>query len=197
LYIQSDALFPSLFKQGLIIPPIIIEGDFRSVLAPWSTNVTSWKYAIDMKFIDPSLFYKTPFLIDQTIHVVIMNVDDTRKKFQEKQLYTDLKLPWPITFFPAFTPTNSQDYMVDRDPVHPEIDGTLCCMRTRAAIVHWYTQTHKDKPYLLILEDDVALLKEGFVEKVKQAVSLWDKHKQDRELCIWASGSNYKLCFSV
>ena len=90
----------------------------------------------------------------------------------------ELKLPWDIEFMDAFTPANSKDYMLDKDPNYPEFDGTLCCLRSHVAAMDWFVQK-TDKEYVLIIEDDIALLKQNFVKRVYEAIELWNKHKED------------------
>ena len=114
------------------------------------------------------------------IQVVVLYCKEDRKRFQEQQ-FKDIHLPWPITFFPAFTPENSKEYINEKHPTLPEEDGLICCMRSHAAALNWYVKTQKTTEYLLILEDDVALLKDGFVEKVNTSIALWEKHKEDIE----------------
>lgn len=112
------------------------------------------------------------------LQVVVLYCNEDRKAFQEKQ-FKDIPLPWPVTFFPAFTPENSKEYINEKHPTMPEEDGLICCMRSHAAALNWYVKTQNTTKYLLILEDDVALIKDGFVEKVNQSIALWEKHKEE------------------
>ena len=78
----------------------------------------------------------------------------------------------------AFTPNTSKDYIVDKDPHHPENEGTLCCFRSHVAALEWFARA-SDKEYVIIIEDDIALLKENFVNRVNETIILWGKHKRD------------------
>lgn len=176
--LQADVVYPSFLKQGVAVPQLVMEGEFQSVLSPWITNRDTWIPHIQAHRVDPMKFYSEPFTkktVHSQVQIVILSASVDRTAFQTKQM-ADLHIPWPVHIFPAFTPETSKDYIQDRDAKKPETDGMICCMRSNVGAVEWYNANCPSTPYAIIFEDDAALLKEGFVEKVLQVIKVWERH---------------------
>lgn len=91
------------------------------------------------------------------------------------QQFIDLGITIPYTFFEGYTPSISKDYMNYRHPVHPETDTMLCCMRSHAGALHQYITHFPDKEFVLILEDDVSLLRK-FEADLTVVIELFKKN---------------------
>jgi GR25 family glycosyltransferase involved in LPS biosynthesis len=89
-----------------------------------------------------------------------------------------LALPYPYTFFDGFTPANSKEYMVDRLEVAHEYDTTLCCFRSHVGAIDFFVRMFPDKQHVLILEDDVFLLR-TFSKELETVMKLWAVHKDE------------------
>lgn len=178
--LQADVAYPSFFKQAIVVPPIVIEGEFQSVLSPWITNRNTWMPHIKENLVDPMLFYSEPFTKEPKqiqVQVVLVSKNPERLAFQKKQI-SELHLPWPVYIFTAYTSETSKDYIQDYDAKSPETDAMICDMRSKIDAIEWYKNSCPDKPYAIILDDDALLLKEGFAEKVEKVIKLWEGHKE-------------------
>ena len=176
--LQADVIYPTFFKQAVVYPPLIREGEFQSILSPWITNRNTWIPHIEAKLVDPMLFYSEPFTkepVQSQVQIVILSASAERTAFQKKQM-AELNIPWPVYIFPAYTPETSKDYIQERDMRKPETDGMICCMRSNIGAVEWYNTNCPNTPYAIIFEDDAALLKESFVDKVMQVIKVWERH---------------------
>jgi len=105
------------------------------------------------------------------IQIVVLTVNKEREFFMRKQV-EDLKIPFPVEFFQGFTPETSKEYLLTKEENALEDNGTLCCLRSYAALFNkWST---KEYDYLITLEDDILLSKE-FVSKVQTTIDTWEK----------------------
>lgn len=112
-----------------------------------------------------------------SLHIVVICCNEERRAFQKRQ-FAALKLPYDVTYAWAYSPDTSRDYIADYDTKCPEFDTTLCCMRSHAAVLDWfYHNTTSD--YVLVMEDDVGLLKSGFAARVDHIIDLWSKHSSE------------------
>lgn len=111
-------------------------------------------------------------MVNHTIHVVVICCNEERKTFQKQQFAT-LRLPYDITYAQAYSPENSSSYIVDYDPEFPELDTTLCCMRSHAAVLEWFYH-NTDSDYILVVEDDVTFVKTDLAKKIDHIIDLWE-----------------------
>jgi GR25 family glycosyltransferase involved in LPS biosynthesis len=110
-----------------------------------------------------------------TIHIVFICGSKERKDFQIQQM-NDLRIPYPVHFMEAYTPFNSAEYL--NDVAKPqETPNELCCFRSHIAAIHWYTE-NSPCDYVIVCEDDVAFLKDNFVERLNEVIALWEKHTE-------------------
>jgi len=124
------------------------------------------------------LFESTPLLeYIHPIQIVVIGCNKERKRVLGQQ-FTELGITTPYTFFDGYTPATSKDYIVDRHPTLPEYDTTLCCMRSHAGALHHFLTHFPHKQYVLILEDDVSLLR-TFETELSNVMELWGKHSAD------------------
>jgi len=102
--------------------------------------------------------------------VYVVTCNEVRKAFMKEQL-DSMKIS--ATYFHACTPETSKDWL---SPDPRVIDKLQCCLRTHIEALYSWLQSSSN-PYILILEDDVCLLKEDFQLKLDNVVSLYEKHK--------------------
>lgn len=108
------------------------------------------------------------------VQIVVVTCNEQRKQLLTEQLKT-LMISISFTFFEGYTPQTSTSYMVDRDTICAESDGTLCCMRSHAGAIDFFVREFTDKEYLLILEDDAALIK-TFESELVHIIDRLEKH---------------------
>jgi len=111
------------------------------------------------------------------IHIIVVTCNEQRKQIIAREL-NDLRISIPYTFFQGYTPETSQSYMIDRDTRSAEEDTTLCCMRSHAAAIDYYVKHCPDTKYLLILEDDVALVR-TFESELIRVLNRWSLHDDE------------------
>jgi GR25 family glycosyltransferase involved in LPS biosynthesis len=111
------------------------------------------------------------------VQIIVITCSETRKHIIKQQL-DNLRISIPYVFFQGYTPATSESYIVDKDPKYPEKDTMICCMRSHAAAIQQFVVEFPEKDYLLVLEDDAALLK-GFEKELEQIMDIWSKHDDE------------------
>ena len=111
------------------------------------------------------------------VHIIVVTCNEQRKQIIAREI-SDLQISISYTFFQGFTPEMSQSYMIDRDTRSAEEDTTLCCMRSHAAAIDHFVKHYPDAKYLLILEDDVALLR-NFESELVRVLQRWSLHEDE------------------
>jgi GR25 family glycosyltransferase involved in LPS biosynthesis len=101
--------------------------------------------------------------------IYIICCNDEREAFMKQQM-VDLKITYPIVYFKAFTPENSQDWVLKNDEINHN-EKLQCCCRSHIEVLKDFLD--KDKDFLLILEDDACLLKENFQDKLEKIVKVY------------------------
>ena len=104
------------------------------------------------------------------VQIVVVCANPVRKIYMEKQLQS-LDLKYPVHFFDAYTPANSADYIKKDDKVPPTAQ---CCTRSHIAAIDWYVK-RSDATYVLVLEDDATLLKDGFSDELDKVLAAWKR----------------------
>ena len=113
-----------------------------------------------------------------------------RRGFQEEQMAA-LALPWPVRLVDACTPEDSAEYcesMLSNPPRelrdYPHRASVMCCTRSHTREWRRYANavaagTAAD--FLLVIEDDVSLLQQGFAEALAEVIQVWERnsHKVD------------------
>lgn len=99
----------------------------------------------------------------------IIYCNEERKNFMEKQM-SDLKISYPIIYFKAFTPENSQDWVIKDDKINQN-EKLQCCCRSHIEILKDFNT--REEEFLLILEDDVCLLKKNFESKLRKIMEIY------------------------
>lgn len=115
--------------------------------------------------------------MELNLQIVVICCNEERKREMRRQL-NYLKLPYPVHYFDGYTPETSREYMNDADSLHPENEGTFCCMRSHAGALHHFVTAFPEKLMCLILEDDVALLR-NFDSELQKAIAIWEAHRGD------------------
>jgi len=165
LEIQVDALLPTLFRQGVLYPPIAIEGErFFSLIN--SEKNSNLKNLSNHALIDKSRFNI------QKICIVVLSVNKERENWMRKQIQ-DLKIPFQVEFFQGFTPETSKDYLLSKEENEVARNSTICITRSYAALFNEWSNKNYD--YLITLEDDV-LLSKDFVKQVESTIEAWKQH---------------------
>lgn len=115
-----------------------------------------------------------------TIKIVVLSVNEERRKYMEKQLQ-DLKVLDDVDYFKGFTPSESTEYMDYRDEKVPEYDTTLCCFRSYTAVFDKYKNLNYE--YIIILEDDIVIHKD-FKNKIENIIKTWEKYPQTEYISL-------------
>jgi GR25 family glycosyltransferase involved in LPS biosynthesis len=102
----------------------------------------------------------------------IICCNDEREEFMKKQMI-DLKITYPIVYFKAFTPENSQDWVIKNDEINNN-EKLQCSCRSHIEVLKDFKK--RDEEFLLILEDDVCLLKENFQTKLEKYIEFYSKN---------------------
>ena len=115
-----------------------------------------------------------------SIQIVVTYISEERIKWIKKQI-DDLNILIDVHYFRGFTPSDSKEYILEkhRDFGYAEIDTQICCTRSFGAGVNWFVKNCPHKKYLITMEDDVCFIKEGFVNKIIDAVILYEKTKDE------------------
>jgi len=107
-----------------------------------------------------------------------------------KEQFTKMVCPFPIEFFIGHRPADSKEYMNDRDSSIPELDGTLCCMRSYTSLMEKY-KSREDYDYLITFEDDV-LLHVYFFKKIHDVIAKFEKYPENEYVLL-----GYLLDFDI
>jgi GR25 family glycosyltransferase involved in LPS biosynthesis len=110
--------------------------------------------------------------MDLVFYIICCN--EEREEFMRKQMI-DLKITYPIVYFKAFTPENSQDWVTKDDEEFNHNEKLQCSCRSHIEALKDFKK-HRPEEFLLILEDDVCLLKENFESKLNKCVDFYSKN---------------------
>jgi GR25 family glycosyltransferase involved in LPS biosynthesis len=134
-----------------------------------------------------------------TIQIIVVSCNEERKRLVANQ-FKELGITIPYTFFEGYTPATSKEYLVDKHSTAPEFDTTQCCMRSHAGALHHYVTHYPDSQFVLILEDDVCLLR-SFEAELHQVMNRWLRHISELDfvsigyqLAKTDSGKHTSLC---
>jgi GR25 family glycosyltransferase involved in LPS biosynthesis len=107
-----------------------------------------------------------------SIDIFVIYCNDQRLAFMKSQ-FSELHLPFDITYLKAYTPDDSADWISKTSPASPKLQ---CCFRSHIEAMHsWLSRTLR-ADYLLILEDDVCLLKTGFESKLQDIIQTYTRN---------------------
>lgn len=105
--------------------------------------------------------------------IYIICCNEEREAFMKQQML-DLKITYPIVYFKAFTPDNSQDWVLKNDELNHN-EKLQCSCRSHIEVLKDF-KNNRPEEFLLILEDDVCLLKENFQNKLEKCVEFYSKN---------------------
>lgn len=91
-----------------------------------------------------------------------------------KQL-SNMKFPYKIVLFEGTNPELSKNW-IDKNSEYCSPKLQSCMHSHILALEDFYTR-HSDKKYICIIEDDVCFLKENFLQKLKEVISVYEKNK--------------------
>lgn len=122
-----------------------------------------------------TIHFTTPLLckkiLETELEIYIISCNEKRRIFMKQQMKA-LKINLPITYFDAYTPSNSKHWIRQNDRA---CDNIQCCVRSHiGALKQWFTTSTTS--YILVLEDDAQLLKDDFVYKLKKAIDIFKMH---------------------
>jgi GR25 family glycosyltransferase involved in LPS biosynthesis len=127
----------------------------------------------------------------ETIQIIVVSCC-RKRKCRMKKMYSELKIPYDIEYFDAFTPENSKDYLNYANPETPENDKLICCSRSHNEAINLFITKFPLKEIVLILEDDVIFIKNDFEKELENALDLWEKHPEIDFLNIGYLGKESK-----
>lgn len=104
--------------------------------------------------------------------IYIICCNEERETFMKQQMI-DLKITYHIVYFKAFTPENSQDWILKNEKIN-NIEKLQCSCRSHIEALKDFKK--REEEFLLILEDDVCLLKENFESKLNKYVEFYSKN---------------------
>ena len=107
--------------------------------------------------------------MDVVIYILWCN--EERRQFIETQL-EKFALSFRVVYFKASTPDDSADYLIRDDPVPPKLQ---CCFRSHIRALHHFVHNDVEK-HLLVLEDDVCLLRDNFVARLFETIDTYEKN---------------------
>lgn len=107
--------------------------------------------------------------LDLVIYVIWCN--EGRRQFIETQL-ASYNLPFSVIYFKAATPETSSDYIIKDSPVD---DKLQCCFRSHINALHDFV-SNKSGGLVLILEDDVCLVRDNFLSKLTAIVNQYTRN---------------------
>lgn len=107
---------------------------------------------------------------NQEIQFVVISSDQNRKQTIDKQFKDiGIDLTFDIHYNEGITPNNASYDLISVYPPLRESKETLCCFLSHVKAMKWYIE-NTDHPYLLLLEDDVALPKNGFEKELLKLI---------------------------
>ena len=137
---------------------------------------------------------KTTYTKEKTLkgyQFIVVTASNERKQLMEEQFST-LNLPVDVHYLEASIPSNSQAYLKDCGKEEREY-GVLCCTRSHIRALEYASQNKDKYEYSIILEDDVAFLKNGFLSKIEEVIGNWNKYENHKIVSIgWVPCGNYE-----
>ena len=112
------------------------------------------------------------------IQILVINTDLKRRELLLQQ-FTELKIPYPITYVKTYIPGNSKDYLpepkaIGKSPTMKE----LCCARSHFSAIE-VAAADTSPTYSVILEDDVALHRTLFVPYLTYLKEHWKNFSEE------------------
>lgn len=89
--------------------------------------------------------------------------------------FVKMKFKHRIVFFEGTTPEKSKDW-IDPEAEHSQ-PRLQCCARSHILALKDFHIKHRDKKYICVIEDDVCLLKDNFIEKLEEIIETYEKNK--------------------
>lgn len=105
----------------------------------------------------------------------VIHSNEERLDFMKRQML-EMDLIRDTVFFKAYTPEDSQNWVVKNDKYTTE--KLQSCFRSHISSIKHFTDNYKDKKYICILEDDVCLAKDKFKEKLLTILENFEKNKE-------------------
>lgn len=110
------------------------------------------------------------------IHIIVVSVNDERTAYM-KRMFEDIKLPYSYSIHRGITPADMRGFVInDIHPVFPEQPTVLCCTRSHISAIHEFATVWRDNDILIVMEDDVTMLRHTFESELNRVLALWDKH---------------------
>jgi GR25 family glycosyltransferase involved in LPS biosynthesis len=122
-----------------------------------------------------SKFVEIKVPLKSRISTYIICCNDERKS-RMVRMFNNLNISLEYKIFDAFTSENSKEYLNFKHEKNPEGDGLICCSRSHIAVMKKFLEEFPAKEFILILEDDVRLLKTGFEQELENVINVWEKH---------------------
>lgn len=113
------------------------------------------------------------------IKIFVYYVNEKRLIWIKEQI-KQLNISIEFEFVRAFTKEDGKDYIKSRHPQRPDVEteGQISCLRTFANLLHNFLLNVKDKKYIITMEDDGCLIKDGFEEKLLDIIHKYKKHRR-------------------
>ena len=105
------------------------------------------------------------------IIIYVIWCKEERRSIIETQLKA-LQIPYNVNYFEASVPENSSDFIIPDNEVPHRLQ---CCFRSHIRALHDFVKTYTESTYLLVLEDDVNLTIDNFVEKLQNVIQIYEK----------------------
>ena len=173
--IQIDALNSLIKHQALVFPPLVIEmRNNKSLISNTSDNLL-WKRGEEKGLYSLTDFYSWDTSTD--FEILVYSVSDERRAPMRKQL-EDLKINSRIQFIDGITPKSAPFELLSQDGLYPEDAPTISCLLSFIKALEHFVTTSRSK-YVIIMEDDAALLKSGFEDTVRNAISIYESNTKD------------------
>jgi hypothetical protein len=109
----------------------------------------------------------------ESIQIVVCYVDEKRVESIKKQI-EDLNITIDVHYFKGWRPEESKDYIIDKDDKYDDLEtnSQICCTRTFYGAVNWFAENCPKKQWLITCEDDISIVKKGFIKKLLDVIEL-------------------------
>jgi len=169
----------------------------KPLLHKYSMENTYYQEWVKSRLLKHDKIYWTPkttYIKEKTLkgyQFIVVTASNERKQLMEEQ-FSALNSPVDVHYLDASTPLNSQDYLKDCGKEEREY-GVLCCTRSHIRALEYASQNKDKYKYSIILEDDVAFLKNGFLSKIEEVMGNWNKYDTHKMVSIgWVPCQNYE-----
>lgn len=111
---------------------------------------------------------------------MVITINEERRRYMQAQMEA-LHIDIPTLYIDACTPSNSPEYL-DHDRVENKAAskyfyGQQCCTRSHVKCTKLFEEDFSHIPYLVVLEDDVCILKENFEKELEKATAIYESNK--------------------